>query len=122
MLLIPQVLDDNGVANLSSSGAAASYIRGQSYDSSLDVANATTAAVDATDSYISGFRYTSSGALRLYDATAGLPTPVYYQQGIALTKDGQACYTSAAYNPLDARALDTGLAVTNNGRMYAVVN
>lgn len=51
----------------------------------------TTAAVEGTDTYIGGFRFTKTGILRVYDATLGIPANTRWVSGVAVTADDQVC-------------------------------
>ena len=69
-------------------------INGGTYNATYSALYVTTEAVDASDTNIGGFRYRKDGALRVSDATAGLPANTHVNQGVALTTNGQACYTT----------------------------
>lgn len=86
----------------------------------MDSACVDAGAVTAGDSFNGGFRYTVNGALRVYDATAGLPASNSVNQGITMTDSGQACYTTAAIDEDDVSRVN-GMAVSGNGRIYATV-
>ncbi len=120
MLFVGTVLDDNGVASLSSSLTPAVYIHGQAYDISGAEAYVDFNAPGVTDRYIGGFRYTNTGALRVHDATAALPALVFYNQGFALNEDGEVCYTTDPFDSENAVWL-CGVAATLDGRLYASV-
>lgn len=79
-------------------------------------ARGTTTAVNAADTRANGLRYTASGILRLYDATAGLPAGSVTLGGFAVSTDGQLCYTTAA--PDASSVFLGGVAVTQNGRVH----
>ena len=66
-------LDDAGRVMMTVAAVTnAEYLAGQAY--LMDAACVDAGAVSATaDEFNAGFRYTSAGALRVYDATAGLP-------------------------------------------------
>ena len=90
--------------------ADSATLNGAAYMNDAQAAFASTGAVAAADGIIGGFRYTTAGALRVYDATAGLPANTHVNQGIALTTDGQVCYTTGVnttYTNLNGVALDT---------------
>lgn len=120
MLFVSSVLDDNGVAALSSSASQDVFIHGQAYDITGAEACVSFNAPGPTDCFIGGFRYTSTGQLQIHDATAGLPAYTTYNQGFAMNEDGEVCYTSDAFNAGDAAWL-CGVAVTLDGRLYANV-
>ena len=75
----------------------------------------TTEAVAAADAYIGGFRYRADGVLRVYDATAAVPAGSNTNQGIALTSDGQLCYTTGNTTSFNLN----GVAVDALRRVYA---
>lgn len=79
-------------------------------------ARGTTTAVNAADTRANGLRYTASGILRLYDATAGLPAGSVTLGGFAVSTDGQLCYTTAA--PDASSVFLGGVVVTQNGRVH----
>lgn len=116
---LPHTLDADGTANILADGTAAtSWIGAQGYTDEQPIG--TTDAVDAADAFSAGVRYTSGGAVRLHDATAGLPAgAVQVGGGFAVSSDGQLCFTS------DAVASDStligGVAVTPDGRVHATV-
>ena len=122
--LSPEGLPAGGVAWVDLGTTAASspaVVNGAAYHptySSPDGISAlyvTTEAVAAADAYIGGFRYRSDGALRVYDATSAVPAGSNTNQGIALTSDGQLCYTTGNTT---AFALN-GVAVDTERRVYA---
>ena len=90
-------LEDDGTLQWIDLGATAvsgfTSLNGAAYDQGTQRLFVTTEAVAAADPYIGGFRYRSDGALRVYDATAAVPAGANTNQGIALTSDGQLCYT-----------------------------
>ena len=112
-------LDDAGRVMMTVAAVTnAEYLAGQAY--LMDAACVDAGAVSATaDEFNAGFRYTSAGALRVYDATAGLPANTHINQGIALTTDGQACYITSAIGA-DVTRLN-GAAIDSSGRLYATV-
>lgn len=73
------------------------------------------AGVAVSDHVNGGFRYSSVGALRMYDATSALPT-VNVQNGVSMTTDGEVCYTTGAIGSDVTR--NNGVAVDTSGRVY----
>ena len=114
----PFVLDDTGrpFVEFVAPDADAGIIAGQAYvgNGTADAVYLTTDAVAASDGIVGGFRYTTAGALRAYDATAGLPAGTSTNQGIAMTSDGQVCYSTAASGTYFNIA---GVAVDSSGRV-----
>ena len=114
----PFVLDDTGrpFVELVAPDAAAAIIAGQAYvtNGTADAVYFTTDAVAASDGIVGGFRYTTAGALRAYDATAGVPAGSSVNQGIAMTSDGQVCYSTEASGVFFNIA---GVAVDSSGRI-----
>ena len=114
----PFVLDDTGrpFVEFVAPDADAGIIAGQAYvgNGTADAVYLTTDAVAAADGFVGGFRYTTAGALRAYDATAGLPAGTSTNQGIAMTSDGQVCYSTAASGTYFNIA---GVAVDSSGRI-----
>ena len=114
----PFVLDDTGrpFVELVAPDADAAIIAGQAYvgNGTADAVYFTTDAVAASDGFVGGFRYTTAGALRAYDATAGVPAGSSVNQGIAMTSDGQVCYSTD--NPSTVFNL-AGVAVDSVGRI-----
>jgi hypothetical protein len=104
-----------GQINAVATGTVSSHNAGQAYVGAAPLM--VTQAVAAGDTYNGGMRYRSDGALRLVDATAGLPAnAVRTQEGIAQSTTGQVCYTSdavAAGSPIHG-----GIATTHDGRVY----
>src|SRR3990167_8421863 len=93
-------------------------VAGQAYATGLGDPQAmfvTTDAVAAGDSVNGGWRRTGTGQLRVYDATAGLPASSSVHQGIAMTDDGQVCFTTAT--PGDSFSLGA-VSVDELGRVY----
>lgn len=82
----------------------------------MDSACVTTASVAASDTYNGGFRYTTDGALRIYDATAGVPAGANTNQGVKLTSNGQLCITTNAIST-DKASLN-GVSVDSAGRVF----
>lgn len=70
-----------------------------------------------TDNYAGGFKYSSGGALRIYDATAGLPAVSYPFGSVRVTANGQLCVNISSVDTDDVVYVG-GLAVTNDGRVY----
>ena len=96
--------------------SGAPHIAAQAYDSTYQALWVDTGAVNATaDHYNNGLRFTTVGALRIYDATAGLPATTNTHLGMAMTTDGQVCVTSGAST---APYVLNGVAMTNDGRVY----
>src|SRR3990167_10773509 len=85
----------------------------------MDAACVDAGVVAAGDSFNAGFRYTLNGALRVSDMTAGLPASTSINQGIAMTDDGQAGYTTDAIGA-DVAYLN-GAAIDSDGKLYATV-
>lgn len=91
------------------------FIAGIGYDAATSFAYIDDGAVDPADCYINGFRLTPTGAVRIYDATAGLPANTSINQGFTLTDDGQLCITT------DANALVytiNAISLDEEGRVY----
>ena len=96
--------------------SGAPHIAAQAYDSTYQALWVDTGAVNATaDHYNNGLRFTTVGALRIYDATAGLPATTNTHLGMAMTTDGQVCVTSGAST---SPYVLNGVAMTNDGRVY----
>lgn len=91
-----------------------SVVGSQGY--SQNYAVATLSAIDSTDPYVSGARYREDGCLRLYDATAGLPSGVQYVGGVAFTSTGQMCITTDA---VTNAIYISGMAVRQDGAVFA---
>jgi len=110
MIFAKFVLGATGRSTINLNAVADSAtLNGAAYMNDAQAVFADTGAVAATDGIIGGFRYTTAGALRVYDATAGLPANTHVNQGIALTTDGQVCYNTAVntvYTNLNGVALD----------------
>lgn len=85
----------------------------------MDAVCMTTAAINAADAFVDGFRYTSTGALRIYDATAGLPASSSTNHGLTMTDDGQVCITTAATAAGDASL--RGMLLDSLGRLYVTL-
>ena len=111
-------LDQNGRVMMTVSTVTnATRIAAQAY--LMDAACVDAGAVAAGDSFNAGFRYTVDGALRVFDATGGLPASSSVNQGVAMTDDGQACYTTDAIGADVARL--NGAAIDSDGKLYATV-
>ena len=93
----------------------APFIAAQAYDSTYRALWVDTGAVNAADGFNNGLRFTTAGALRIYDATAVLPATVNTHLGMAMTTDGQVCVTSGAST---SPYVLNGVAMTNDGRVY----
>ena len=93
----------------------APFIAAQAYDSTYQALWVDTGAVAAADGRNNGLRFTTAGALRVYDATAGLPATTNTHLGMAMTTDGQVCITSGAST---SPYVLNGVAMTNDGRVY----
>lgn len=80
-----------------------------------------TEGVAAGDTFNGGLRYRSDGALRVVDATAGLPAnATISQEGIAQSTSGQVCYTSAAVGA--GSIIKGGVAMLQDGRIHANIS
>jgi hypothetical protein len=73
-----------------------------------------TEAVASSDTWVAGFRYRADGALRLVDATLGLPAGATNNAGVMMSTSGQVCYTSDAVSASDVVLLN-GVALTSDG-------
>lgn len=93
------------------------WIGPQAYNSASPLGD--TAAVDAADTRAGGVRYTTGGAIRLVDATAGLPAGAVNIGGFAISTSGQLCYTTDA--PTASSVKIGGVAVTQDGRVHSVI-
>lgn len=82
---------------------------------SVDLVCGTTTAVDAGDVRVNAIRYTQGGILRMYDATAGLPAGSVIVGGVAVSSDGQLCFTTDA--PSSPQYIG-GTAVDSSGRVH----
>ena len=118
--IVHSVLDATGRLNAVATGTTTRFISGQGYveQGAGTVAKPlmVTQAVNAADTWVGGFRYRADGALRLVDATAGLPAGAVAKAGVMFSTTGQLCYTSAAVGA-DVVKVD-GVAVMNDGRVY----
>lgn len=97
-------------------GNFAAYNAAQAYLMNCACVSTATA---ASDTYNHGARYSTAGALRVSDATTGLPANTNINQGIAFTNTGQLCYTTSAIGA-DVASID-GLSVDSLGRVYATI-
>ena len=121
MLFVPTALDADGVAQLVAVGTPNANLKAQAYSTTGKAIKSETSA--STDGQNGGFRFkAATGYLLLTDATAALPSPVFYQEGVALDATGAVCYTTDAFNALDAAYVGGGLAVTLNGKIYASIS
>lgn len=101
-----------------STGTPASWNSGQAYVGTSPLM--VTEAVAAGDTWNGGFRYRSDGALRIVDATAGLPANSRVnQQGIAQATDGAVCYTSDA--PGSGTVIVGGVGCLQDGRLHVAL-
>lgn len=117
MPFLPSVLDSDGVVSILANGTTGtSWIGPQAYTSAAAIGS--TAAVDAADAYSGGVAYSSGGAVRLVDATAGVPAGAVTLGGFAVSA-GALCYTSGAPDASSVRI--AGVAVTQDGRVHATV-
>jgi len=112
-MLAKFALTATGRGQVSNSLTPLFSIAGQAYSGTIAFID--DGAVAAEDSFNGGFRRTSMGALRVYDATAGLPANTVVTQGISRTSDGQVCFTTDAITT--AFSLN-GLSLTSDGRVY----
>jgi hypothetical protein len=116
--ILKQVLDADGMVNAVTTGTVATYVSGQGYVEQGAGSHAlplmVTEAVAATDAWVGGFRYRADGALRVVDATLGLPAGSSFHAGAMFSPTGQLCYTSDAVSPTDVASVD-GVAVTTDG-------
>jgi hypothetical protein len=113
---LPSALDADGVVTFASSGAV-SWVGPQGYTPTNAVGVEAEKASD--DVLVGGVRYTKNGAVRLYDATEELPAGSTNSGGFAITSDGFLCVTSDE-PPENGAARIGGVAVTDDGRVYAV--
>lgn len=95
----------------------ADYIAGQAY--LMEAACVDTDIVASDDAFNGGFRYTSLGALKVYDATAGVPAGSNTNRGVMCTSDGQVCYTTDAIG--SDVAYYNGIALDTAGRVFATL-
>ena len=108
----------DGSVNIVTSGQPTSFKAGIGY---VGIAILTSESTDASDVFLAGQRVSISGALRVYDATEGLPDPVRYVRGVATTTTGLTCITTNAVDP-DNLVYLAGRALTKDGRLYVRVN
>lgn len=119
MLFIKSVVAADGQLQATTSTSGTEGISAaQLYASSRAVVS--TDAPTSADTYNAGFRYTPTGELCVFDATAGLPDPVNTNTGVAMTEDGQICLNIATVDDEDLAIL-YGIALTSDGRIYADV-
>jgi len=76
-------------------------------------------AVDASDVFQGGARYTEAGRMRLFDATAGLPVGSIRVGGVSVSSTGQVCVTTDAVAGSSVRI--GGVAVDQSGRIHAQI-
>lgn len=110
---------DVGVRATADAPSTTGIVNGAAYlddESGLSYACISTAAVDAGDSFIGGFRYTLTGALRVSDVTAGIPASNSINQGILMTDDGQVCFSTAA-----GGTVLNGVSLTDDGAVSMAV-
>lgn len=106
-------LGSTGRVQAVTTGTPIASIGGQGYV--LDTALVSSDAVDSADAFIAGFRFTTDGAIRIYDATLGLPAATNVNKGYVMSDDGQLCVTTAA-NVLTY--VNNGIAQDEEGRVY----
>lgn len=112
---IPATLLSDGSAGviLGDSVPVAAVLGKQGYAQNLS--RGTTTAVAASDARQNAVRYTESGVLRMYNATGGLPANSVIVDGLAVSSDGQLCYTTATPS---SPAYIGGMAVNQNGAVH----
>ena len=108
------VRDDGGVEG-KLSGTPDGFAAGQGYIAGKPFV--ATASGTATDGFLGGFRYSSTGALRVFDAGAGVPAGSVLNAGIAVTPDGAACFIATASASATGVAI-MGITVDGNGRFF----
>jgi hypothetical protein len=114
---LPAAMDSSGVVTFLANGTTGvSWIGAQAYATDKPIAS--TSAVDAADVRSGGVAYTSGGAVRLTDATAGLPAGAVTIGGFAVSA-GALCYTTDAPDSSSTRL--GGVAVASDGRVHASV-
>lgn len=107
-----------GVVNAVGSGTVTTVNAGQGYVATAPLFVTENPA--AGDAWNGGLRYRSDGALRVVDATAGLPANARIsQEGIAQSTSGQVCYTTDA--PGAGSTIHGGVATTSDGRLHAAI-
>jgi len=112
------LLSDGAVPFFMNDGMSVdSYLGPQGYFGS--VPRGTLTVVAGSDVYAEGLRYTPSGAIRLLDATAGLPANPVYVGGVAVSQSGQLCITT---DPVTASSVfvQGGLACQQDGAVHFV--
>ena len=112
------VRDDGGVEG-KLSGTPDGTIAGQGYIAGKPFV--ATASGTSTDGFNGGFRYSSAGALRVYDAGSGVPAGSQQVEGIAVTPDGAACFISTSSASATGSFL-VGMALDGAGRFYMKLN
>ena len=117
--MIPRLALDDAGRLMGYAGAVtnADYLASQAL--LMDAICMSTGSVAAADAFNGGFRYTSTGALRIYDATSALPSPVTEHRGFSMTENGQVCITTDAIGSDVARL--NGVAVDSSGRIYTTL-
>lgn len=90
--------------------AAQGYIAGKPF--------VATASGTATDGFNRGFRYSSAGALRVFDAGGGVPAGSSRVGGFAVTPDGAVCFIATASATSGATTFQTGICVDSAGRIF----
>ena len=117
--MIPRLALDDAGRLMGYAGAVtnADYLASQAL--LMDAICMSTGSVAAADAFNGGFRYTSTGALRIYDATSALPSPVTEHRGFSMTENGQVCITTDAIGNDVARL--NGVAVDSSGRIYTTL-
>jgi hypothetical protein len=113
MLFPDSALGVDGIVMATLTGTPTGVLQGQAYVGTYPLVSATP---DATDAWLNGFRYSTAGALRIYDASAGLPANTSSNQGITMSSTGLACVNIAAVGS-DVVYVN-GVPVTNDGRIY----
>lgn len=113
---LPTVCDSSGVATVDTGSPTASdfWIGPQRYGAALVYVS--TDAVADTDTRMNGLRYTSDGALRVYNATGGMPAGAVFLGGIGVSSDGQLCVTTAAVGA--STQMIGGNAVSSEGALH----
>jgi hypothetical protein len=117
--ILPQALvSATGRVNAVSTGTVTRFVSGQGYveqaAGSVALPLMVTEAVASSDTWVAGFRYRADGALRLVDATLGLPAGATNNAGVMMSTSGQVCYTSDAVSASDVVLLN-GVALTSDG-------
>ncbi len=106
---------DDGHVEGKLSGTPDGFAAGQGYIAGKPFI--ATASGTSTDSWVGGFRYTSGCALRVFDASAGVPVGSSRNAGIAITSDGAACFVATASASNTGSAI-MGITVDSAGRFY----